>query len=123
MMTARTQSVNVNRLDLIIALKAGREIHIKEYAEATADYKGAVVKFLQDAIARALEGDFSKVKIDFNAPVDHTEDYNDIIDMLEVSVDETINLDRESYKAYYRNEWTWTSSFKSIGAMLKVMNT
>ena len=121
MMNRHNQSVNVSRIAMLAALRAARELHIAEYKEARADYEAAVIKFLSNALERAKNGDFKEVKINFHPPVDHTAEYDDVIEMMEVSVDDTINLDRETYKAYYKNEWSWTSGFKLESTMYKTL--
>lgn len=46
-------------------------------------------------------------------------DTQEAIDMLEYSVNETITLDSTSFKAYIKNEWDWTDSFRSYASSLK----
>jgi hypothetical protein len=121
MMNRHSQSVNVSRLAMLEALRSARTMHAAEYKEARTDYEAAVVKFLESALDRARNGDFKEVKINFHPPVDHTAEYDDVIEMMEVSVDETINLDRETYKAYYKNEWSWTAGFKMESTVYKTM--
>lgn len=119
MLTLRTQSVNVNRLDLITALKKGREQHLAAYNEALADYKDRTIEFLKTALANAQAGDLSNVKLTFNPPMLHLSDYDNVIEMMDLSVDETINLDTDAFKAYFKNEWPWTNSFALAAASYK----
>lgn len=121
MLSLRSRSVNVSRTDLIEAVKRGKELHLKAYAEAQSDYQVNVNVFLTEAVRRVSQGDFSMVKIPFDPPVLRTTEYDEVIEMMEVSVDETINLDAESYKAYYKNEWPWTRSFLESAALYKSM--
>lgn len=119
MVLATGQSVNVNRLALIDVLKTNMAKHIEEYQQALVDYRAKVVKELSAALDRAQSGDFKKVVVSVTVPQSHEEDYKDIIEMLEVSVDETIHLDRSSFKAYYKDEWGWSNSFKTLTASLR----
>lgn len=121
MLTMHSQSVNVDRLKLIEALKNGLALHQTEYEESRKDYEKAVLGSLEKMLLRAKNGDFSDVDLKIKPPVDHSIDYQDMIEMLEVSVDATINLDRDSYKAYYKNEWSWSKQFKVASAMIKGM--
>lgn len=111
MLTMRTQAINVTRLALLEALKVGRTLHEDALREAVADYQAAAITFLAEATARVQRGDFTKVHFKLQEPQSNLQKYDDMIDMFSVSVDETINLDMESYKAYYKNEWPWTNSF------------
>lgn len=115
----RSMSVNVSRVDLLAALKHGQSLHEASYKEAKEDYQKAVVKFLRDALARAEAGDTKDVTLKIRPPENHAAEYQDAIEMFTVSVDETIQLDREAYKAYYRNEWPWSQNFALESALYK----
>lgn len=119
MMNLRNQSVNVDRVELICVLRAGLEVHRAEYAEARAEYEAAVVVFMTEALERAKSGNFRDLVLRLSAPVNHAQEYIDVIEMLEVSVDETIQLDKDSFRAFYRNEWSWSSGFAESMASYK----
>lgn len=119
MLNMRQQTVNVDRLQLIAALKSGLEAHRAEYAEAKADYDVAVVKFLSEALERAKAGNHSDLVLRLTKPENHTRDYTNIIELLEVSVDETIQLDSDAFRAYYKGEWSWKSAFGASASTLK----
>lgn len=119
MLNLRNQTVNVNREALITALYTGLQVHQTQLTELKADYKKAVVKFMSAAARRARKGDFRDLVLRLQAPQDHSQEYIDAIEMLEVSVDENVQLDKETYKAYYRNEWSWSSNLEASSALYK----
>lgn len=119
MLNLHTQSVNVNRTALLEALHANLETHQAEYREAMRDYQAKVVAELTASLARAKAGDFSKVNIHIPQPESHEQDFLDVIGMMELSVDETINLDSAAFKAYFRNEWPWKRQFDLMAASYK----
>lgn len=119
MLNIRQQHVNVNRLQLIEALQAGLATHKVEYAEAMKDYEAAVIKFLEEATARAKSGNFTDLVLRLQKPENHTKDYTNVIELLEVSVDETIQLDSEAFRAYYKGEWGWKAAFGASATALK----
>lgn len=119
MITLNQQTVDVKRTDLIIAIKAGLIEHQTQYATLRAEYEAAVVKFMSDAARRAKKGNFNNLVLNISAPVDHSGKYIDIIEMLEVSVNDTIQLDKDSYKAYYKNQWSWSAGLEAMGASYK----
>lgn len=120
MITLNQQSVTVQRKDLITAIKSNRKEHISEYNQAYSDYKAKVKYELERALKEANEGKFDNVAVLIQSPVSHENDYNDIIEMLEMSVDDNITLDRDSFKAYIKNEWNWTRQFKVLNASYKI---
>lgn len=119
MLNLRQQTVNVNRVELIEALSTGLQLHETAYNEALQDYRKAVVEFMDAAAARARAGDFADLRLNLHAPTYKGDEYRDMIDLLSVSVDETIQLDSEAYKAYYRNEWPWSRDFAASAMTYK----
>ena len=119
MLNMRSQSVNVNRSELISALKANLATHKEELECANRDYKVLVINELHSALDRAAHGDFSKVEVSIKKPQSHEKDFVEIIEMMEMSVDETINLDSEAFRAYFKNEWPWKQSFDLLASTYK----
>lgn len=123
MMNIRQRAVNVSRVELLAALKSNLEIHRKEYAEALIDFKTRLVEDLTaglDKVKNTEPENLSKFKISISFPQNHEKDFLELIDMLERSVDEHINLDSESFQAYFNNKWSWTDNFKVLTESYKV---
>lgn len=117
MMSIRNKTVNVNRIQLIVKIKEGMTQHQAQYQEAVVDYQTRLqyeLKDLLDAITTAdpTSDVVLKAKINFNTPQSHVDQYAEAIEMLEFSVDEHINLDDESFRAYVKNQWSWSNSFE-----------
>lgn len=119
MMNLRQQTVTVDRLKLIAALQSGLEAHRIEYAEAKADYIAAVKKFMSEANERAQAGDFTNLVLRLTKPDNREKDYTNVIEMLEESVSETIQLDSDTFRAYYKGEWSWKGAFEASASSLK----
>lgn len=116
MMNIRQRSVNVDRSKLLDALKTNREIHKTEYAQALIAFKTRLLADLEAALLKVDEAEPAKLKnfeLDVDFPMNHDQEFGDIIDMLEHSTDSVINIDSESFKAYFNNEWNWSHSFKN----------
>lgn len=118
MLHAKNRSVNVSRKDLIVALKEGRDKHVAEYKLAKTDYHEAAIKFLGEALERASAGDLSDIVFRLSKPESHVDDYDEVIAMMSHSVDETISLDSQSFRAYFMGEWDWKRSFDMASASL-----
>lgn len=115
--TQHNKSVNVERLAMVAAIKNGLAIHQAAYNEALADFKEYAlleVTKLQTAIAA---GDFTRTSINLSVPQSHVQEFEDAIEIFEMSVDDNINIDIETFKAYFKNEWSWSRSFE-VGAAL-----
>jgi hypothetical protein len=119
MINLRQQTVNVRRLDLIDALKGGLSLHRSQFIEADLDYKAAVLAFQAEAQARTARGDFSDFRMNLHAPENKSQEYVDVIEMMEVSVDDVVQIDKDAFKAFYKNEWPWTAGFLAASAGYK----
>ena len=114
------RTVNVKRVELLAILKTNKELFVTEYNQALIDFKAKMIKELEVALKKAKKGELDKVQLILSPPSDYTESYQEVIDMMEVSVDEVINLDSEAFKAYYKNEWSWSNSFKTLVGSYKI---
>lgn len=116
-MNIRQRSVNVARSQLLEAIKKNREIHAAEYEVALVDFKTRLQEDLKAALEKVATKeprDLSRFSVAVRFPQSHVQEYDDVIEMLEMSVDDTIELDSESFKAYIKNEWSWTNQFKAM---------
>ncbi len=120
MFTSHQKTVNVNRESLITVLEENLEQHRKEFKEAVAAYRNKISKDLEAAIHDIDRAETNKeiqsVRVHFNFPPNYENEYVEAIDMLRFSVDETIQLDHQTFKAYVKNEWAWTNQFKTLAA-------
>lgn len=114
-----SQSINIDRIQLIGELNKGLAAHKAEYEEALAEYKTAVLKFMKETLTRVENGDFSDLTMKFNKPTSHEIDYTNVIELLGFSVDTNINLDADAFRSYVKNEWSWKSSFDLHSQMIK----
>jgi len=123
MMHGRDKTVTVNRVKLIEKLKENLEAHKKDYAEAVVGYRlkliadltGKLVQVKNLSDKEALEAK----PVSFNPPQSYESQYVDAIEMLEWSVQENIELDHATFKAYVQNQWQWSGGFDSVTTMYK----
>ena len=108
------QTVHVRTETLISHLKDNKVKHVAEYNAAVEGFKDEMVRVLQEELKKAKQGELKMLSLTLYAPTSHETEYQEAIDMLEFSVDETIQLDTQSFKAYFKDEWDWTGHFKSM---------
>lgn len=109
MLTSHNQEVTVDRANLIEIIRANRNKHEADYAAAVDAWKKALTLELAALAAQTASGDFSDIKIESLRPVSHLDAYDDVLEMLELSVEVNITLDRNSFKNYVKDEWSWKS--------------
>ena len=106
--------VNVNKTDVLKRLRKNRKAHRAIFLEALEGYRKAAIAEFEKHIERVKKqpaGKNFRVYVSLTQPVDHTEDYDSAIGLLELSVDEVVSLDEDSYRQFYLDQWGWTASF------------
>lgn len=112
----RTVTVNVS--DLLNKMKTNRIEHQHIYDEAMKGYRQKCVELLEKRLAEAREVNESgdgTVNLSFrlSEPVSYIEQYDTIIEMLEWSTEQTVELAMGEFNAWVRDRWDWQTSFLS----------
>ena len=118
------RSVNINRDELLKLVRENKEKHVREYQDSVADYKVAVLKLCTENLKLAKTGDLAKIgsiKAAPNMPTSYEESYTRAIRMLELSVDQTIELQEDVFNQLVLDEWSWKRQFVAASAMYKSM--
>jgi hypothetical protein len=119
MFNLHKQTIEIDKDALLKKLKENLIIYQAEYKEAVEDYNKLVIQFSNDlALSIVNKAPFSPY-LKTKEPADYTVKYEEAIDMLEYSVNQTITLDSVSFRAYIKNEWDWTNSFRTYASSLK----
>jgi hypothetical protein len=122
------QKVKVKTNILLNKLRENKEKHIKEYNEASKNWKikttEALKKFHQESLQR-LESSDRIEYIHFSCPVkpiSHETDYILAIEMLEFSVDQELELTQQEFKTYVQDEWNWKHEFTTVNSAYTTTN-
>jgi len=108
------QTVTVDRNDLLKRIKENREQHRSVFEAALKGYRTKVISELDKSLADAKAGRNFRTFIALAEPVDQTKDYDRIIGMLEMSVDQTIDLTEDQFSQYVLDDWSWKRNFTEI---------
>lgn len=101
------ERVTVNRRELLTKLEQNRKVHRAVFLAAQKGYRKAVVKELDTMLKDARAGKPIRRSITLPIPQDHTEDYDAAIEMLKMSIDDTISIDAAHFAMYVRDQWGW----------------
>jgi hypothetical protein len=112
------KAVTVKKDELLEKIKEARGRHQSEFEEVLAGYKIAMVDTLAKALRDARKsGDFNRQALyNLSPPSNHTKDYDRVIQMLEMSVDELIELPVDEFARYALDEWSWKGQFETAKA-------
>lgn len=119
----RNRTINVNRATLVAALKENLVIHQKDYAEAVEGYK---IKLIEDLTCKLEEvkntssDELKNLKtVPFTHPISFEKDFQEAIHFYSASEDELIEVNNEEFRAYFKNEWSWSDMFNNTAMLYK----
>lgn len=105
------RTVKIGRAALLDKLRENREQHREVFLKAQEGYKQFLIKELEQRLDEAQRG----LKIDrvirLDEPTDHTGDYDRVIMMAEMSVDDEITLTDVDFGQYVMDDWAWKQAF------------
>lgn len=101
------QKVKIKREDLLRNVQLNRSKHRNLFLKAQEGYREEVIEELDKMLKEAREGKRIRRLIELPEPVDHTSDYDRVIRMLEMSVDEEIELTSVEFDQYVMDNWSW----------------
>lgn len=107
----RNQLIKVEKEKLLDILRTNREQHRAIFEEALEGWKAQVLERLEEMVKLAREGKVRDATIDLPRPSDHTSDYDRVIGMLELDVDDHVELDDQEYATYVQDDWGWRQRF------------
>lgn len=103
--------ITVNKAALLEKLRAGRDEHRTIFESAIEGYRRVVTEALERRIQMLRENKTIEETMRFTVPVDHTDDFTRVIEMLEMDLEANITIDEARYRMYVDNEWDWATNF------------
>jgi hypothetical protein len=110
-------SVKVKRTNLLEKITKNRDAHRDLFLKAQEGYRIDVIVELDKMLKDARDGKSIRRTINLVEPQDHTNDYNRVITMLEMSIDDDIDLDARSFDNYVMDNWDWKAFAESTNAL------
>lgn len=107
-------SVTVNKVELIETLKENRSKHREIFESAQRGYRDLVIWHLDNNLKDARDGKEIRTRVNLQAPIDQTSDYDRVIRMLEMSVDTEIELSEHDFAQYVLDDWSWKNQFITV---------
>lgn len=105
------QFIEVKKEALLEKLKENRDKHRKLFEEALDGWEKRVVEELKKAVSDAKAKREFRTTFFLPQPVDHTSEYDAIIEQVEWDVNETIELSPQQFNQFVRDDWGWKEDF------------
>lgn len=100
-------TTKVKRAELLAKIKTNRDSHNGIFLKAQEEYRKDVITELERRLEDAKAGKPIERGTKLPEPVDHTADYDRVIGMLEMSVDEVVEIDASEFDRYVLDNWHW----------------
>lgn len=95
-------------------LRTNRKKHKKAFEIAYDGFRNQVIDTLKINLKEARRKRGKVItKIDLVPPLNHTEDYDIALGMLELHAEDTVSITAEEYRNFILDDWDWSSSFSS----------
>lgn len=103
--------VRVNKKSLREIVQKNRDAHRKAFEDAVDGFRLRAVAELESRIAEVKKGRHFDQFLRLPEPEDHTKDYDRILRMLDLSLDDEIMLAEDDLQAYVMDDWAWKNQF------------
>lgn len=105
------REVTIEKNALIQRIQENRNGHTAIYEEAIKGYYLAVARWLEVQQENLNTGEPFETFFNEPRPENHTDDYDNVLDMLNMSVQDRITLSTTEFRQYVRDEWGWKREF------------
>jgi hypothetical protein len=101
-------TVTVKREELLTMVRTNRDAHRTLFLKAQEGYRKLVIEELDRMLEDAKAARPIARSINLAEPADHTADYDRVLAMLEMSVDDTVILSAQEFNQYVLDNWEWS---------------
>lgn len=112
--------VTCKKQELLDALKLNREKHLAEYREAFQGWREAVRARLVVLLDEVVTSDEDWIpSIGYPKPTSHVDDYDRVLRMLQMSVEDAITLREDQFACYVLDDWHWKGDHRAVSSAYK----
>lgn len=105
--------ITVKRQDLLEKIKVNALAHRDIFLKAQERYRALAIEEMDKALEEAKAGKRIKRALMLIEPQDHTHDYNLVIRMLEMSIDDKVEITQQEFAMYVLDDWGWKHQWKA----------
>lgn len=109
--------VKVQKAELRAVVQVNRDGHRNEFLKALEGFKARAIDELERRIVDVEKGRKFSQHLGLPEPEDHTKDYDRVLKMLAMSVDDVIELDESDFQMYVMDDWAWKQQFTTTNSM------
>ena len=106
----------IKKSELLMQVEKNRAEHRAIYEKAIDGYGKAAADFFEEQLGRAKQNKPFVTYFNEPVPMDHTDDYDVVIDGWKMTEDDEIELSVQEFRQYVRDEWGWKQEFTATSA-------
>ena len=105
------RTVRLHRDAFIAKVQDNRNNHRQVFEDALEGYRERWIRELERRLHEVRRGREIDQYFKLPEPEDHTEDYDRVLTMAQMSVDEVIELTEDEFARYVMDQWSWKHAF------------
>jgi anion-transporting ArsA/GET3 family ATPase len=121
------RKVTLNKKELLEKIVENRTKHIQEYNEVVKEYQVTAQLVLEEKF-KEVEKEFyrlakevaekpipitAEVNVSLTPPISHEKEYNEIIMLFQMEINENVELDSNEFSQYVMDNWKWQQDLKN----------
>lgn len=114
------RDITVTVADLSLKVRANREAHREKFLKAQEAFRSRLIEELDRRLADARNGLTVNLYIDLPEPKDHTADYDRVLEMLDMHIEDTVVLSEKDVQQYVLDDWGWKREFETTNMVYAV---
>lgn len=100
-------TITVDKALLREKVEVNRALHRETFIEAMGIFSERYVATVQTYLDDAKNGLRYQLVIQLPMPEDHTKDYDRVLEMIDMSVGDTMDLEEDDVASYIQDDWGW----------------
>jgi hypothetical protein len=105
------QNITVRKTELIKRIEDNRSRHRALFEQACTAFQVRLEQELERRLRDVRAGRPVSLRIDLPEPEDHTIDYDRVLEMLALEVEEEVLLSETDVAQYVMDDWAWKRAF------------
>lgn len=106
------QKYKVDKNRLLTILRDNREKHVREFKEATAEFRKQAIALLSAELSHARDGEPFKLIIALPKPRSFASQYDQVVGLLELTKADEVEMNLTDYRSLVLDKWDWKRQFK-----------
>lgn len=105
------KTVNVDKARLREIVARNRDTHRAQFEESLDGWHRAAIAELDRLLTDAKANRINRVYVNLPRPEDHTLDYDRVLEMLDMSVDDVVELSEQEFAHFVQDNWGWKNQW------------